>query len=150
VFQSLCNECSNCDVYCPQQGAPFKLKEQVFFSLDSFRAALSLNGFCRQGNTLHARVGGVEMLFVPQPEHNRALVRREGLLLELQWEPLEVKQGHVTLPEGVTLDSALLWRMKTVWESIFNSSKPNMVNPDPPAGRSRRSVEERMSTGGTT
>ncbi len=150
VVQSLCNECSNCDVYCPQHGAPFKVKEQVFLSLDSFRSPGSRDGFCRQDNILHARVGGVEMQFGPEPERNRAVLRGAGFILEVQWEPFEVMQGRATDSESVTLDTALLRRMKTVWESIFNSGKPNMVNPDPLAGRAGSSVEEKLSTEAST
>ncbi|MEK7310771.1 MAG: hypothetical protein AAB382_02260, partial [Chloroflexota bacterium] len=121
----------------------------VFLSLDSFRSPGSRDGFCRQDNILHARVGGVEMQFGPEPERNRAVLRGAGFILEVQWEPFEVMQGRATDSESVTLDTALLRRMKTVWESIFNSGKPNMVNPDPLAGRAGSSVEEKLSTRNT-
>lgn len=146
VVQSLCNECSNCQVYCPQPGAPFRIKEQVFLSLESFRAHASQDGFCRQENTLHARLGGLEMRLDTEPEHNRAVVRGEGLWIELQWEPFAVKRGEASRPEGVALDSALLWRMKTVWESIFLSRRPSMVNPDPPAARTGEPAPSAMFT----
>jgi len=134
VVEGLCNECSNCEVYCPEQGAPFQLKERVFLGLDEFRSAPALDGFCRQGNTLHARLGGVEFLFMPEPERNRAFVHGAHCRLELQWDPFEVKDGHLMDARDVELDTALLWRMKTVWESVFNSVRPSMANPDPQAG----------------
>ena len=30
VFEGGCNECSNCEVYCPEEGAPFRVKERLF------------------------------------------------------------------------------------------------------------------------
>jgi hypothetical protein len=131
VVEGACNECSNCEVYCPEVGAPFKVKERLFLTPDEFRLSPSLDGFCREGDVLLARLGGVELRFEPDQEHNRAAVRGEGFCLELKWEPFEVQGGQVTGGEEVSFDSSLLWRMKTVWESIFNASKPNMVNPDP-------------------
>ena len=82
--------------------------------------------------------GGVELRFEPDQEHNRAAVRGEGFCLELKWEPFEVQGGQVTGGKEFGFDSSLLWRMKTVWETIFNSSKPNMVNPDPLTGGTGR------------
>lgn len=138
VVEGACNECSNCEVYCPEVGAPFKVKERLFLTPDEFRSSPSLDGFCREGDALLARLGGVELRFEPDQEHNRAAVRGEGFCLELKWEPFEVQGGQVTGGEEVNFDSSLLWRMKTVWESIFNSSKPNMVNPDPLTGGTGR------------
>ena len=134
VVQSLCNECSNCDLYCPEHGAPYKVKEQVFLSVESFRSSPLHEGFCHQDGALLARLDGFELRFNPEPEHNRAIVRGQGFRLEMQWKPFQVKRSHAERVEAVTLDTALLWRMKTVWESIFHSSRPNMTNPDPPKG----------------
>ncbi|MCL5286932.1 MAG: 4Fe-4S binding protein, partial [Acidobacteria bacterium] len=142
VVDGLCNECSNCDVYCPEQGAPYLLKERVFLSLDDFRAAPMRNGFCRQENTLFARLGGADYFLVPEPERNRATLCGEGFHLDLQWEPLEVCAGRLTNSGEIEFDTALLWRMKTVWESIFHSGTPNMVNPDPRSELVMRSCDE--------
>jgi len=132
VVANLCNECSNCDVYCPEQGAPFQLKERVFVGLDDFRRA-SQDGFCREGRALHVRLAGLEMLFVPEPESNRASIQGRNFRLELSWSPFAVREARATDGEGVSLDTSFLWRMRMVWEFIFHSSKPNMVNPDPAA-----------------
>ncbi|MFQ5664136.1 MAG: 4Fe-4S binding protein [Terriglobia bacterium] len=147
VAHGACNDCSNCEVYCPEEGAPFRVKEQVFLTPDEFRSSPSLDGFCLEDNTLHARLRGVEMWFEPEPERNRAVVRGEGFRVELRWDPFEVQGGHLTGGEEVSFDSALLWRMKTVWESIFHSRKPNMVNPDPLSGRSGRPDKNRAPAG---
>lgn len=133
VVAGFCNQCSNCEVYCPETGAPFKLKERVFVNLADFEAPPRADGFCRQGNGLLARLGGVEMRLEPHLERNRAAVHGPGFRLELQWEPFAVLNGERTGSPNVDFDTALLWRMKTVWESIFLSAKPNIVHPDPVA-----------------
>jgi len=142
LVDGLCNECSNCDVYCPEQGAPFRLKERVFLGPEEFISAPARDGFCRQNNTLRARLSGAEYFLAPEIERNRATLCGTGFHLDLQWEPLEVRAGRLTDSEEIEFDTALLWRMKTVWESIFNTDAPNMVNPAPPAVLASRRGDE--------
>jgi len=147
VIANLCNECSNCDVYCPEEGAPFKVKERVYSALEAFHSAGAMDGFCRQGNILYVRWNGLAIRFEPDPQHNRAAVCGDAFRLELTWEPFAVRKANLTNAEEVSLDSALLWRMKTVWECIFNSSRPSMVNPDPPSARMERPPRKGMRVG---
>ncbi len=126
VIEGACNECSNCEVYCPEQGAPFVVKERLFASGEAFAEEANLDGFCRDNGALRVRLSGVEMRFVPEPGDNRATLTGEDFRLELTWQPFEVVKGYLTGPE-TGLDTALLWRMKTVWESIYDSETPNML-----------------------
>ncbi len=128
VAEGACNECSNCEVYCPEEGAPFVVKERLFTSGDAFAEEAALDGFYRENGTLRARLGGVEMRFTPEPESNRATLTGDDFPLELTWQPFEVVKGGFTGPE-TGLDTAALWRMKTVWESIYDGPGPNPVNP---------------------
>ncbi len=130
VVEGACNQCSNCEVYCPEQGAPFLVKERLFLNPDAFAAEAELDGFCRDRGTLQARLGGREMRFAAEPERNRATLTGDNFQLELSWRPFEVVGGNLTGPE-TELDTAVLWRMKTVWESIYGSAVPSMANPAP-------------------
>ncbi|SBV96833.1 hypothetical protein KL86DPRO_11112 [uncultured delta proteobacterium] len=47
-----CNECGNCETFCPSSGAPYKVKERVHFGEASFKA--DANGFIRLGNETFA------------------------------------------------------------------------------------------------
>ncbi|MEE8525733.1 MAG: 4Fe-4S dicluster domain-containing protein [Thermoanaerobaculia bacterium] len=116
VLEGGCNDCSNCEVYCPEDGAPFVVKERLFPDRDTFARSPDLDGFYRANGTLHARLGGIEMRFAPEPADNRAVVDGDGFRLELSWEPFAVVKGYISGPE--TLDTALLWRMRTVWQSM--------------------------------
>jgi hypothetical protein len=74
-------------------------------------------------------LNGVEYRFEPEPDRNRAALVGRGFELELSWDPYAVRGGRLTGTEPVSLDTALAWRMKTAWDSIFNSERPNMVTP---------------------
>ena len=122
VIEGACNECSNCEVYCPEEGAPFVVKERLFLDRAAFTTEAQLDGFCLEGDTLYARLDGIEMRFRPEPDRNRATLTGEAFHLELSWQPFEILKGHLTGPE-TKLDTALLWRAKTVWESIYEASQ---------------------------
>ncbi|GIS37006.1 MAG: hypothetical protein Ct9H90mP9_0360 [Pseudomonadota bacterium] len=36
-FADFCNECGNCDIFCPEDGGPYVLKPRFFGSRESFR-----------------------------------------------------------------------------------------------------------------
>jgi len=129
VFEAACNECSNCEVYCPEQGAPFVLKERLFPSAAALVAA-DQDGFAHEDGTLHARLNSVMMRFEPTAAANRATVTGTTFRLEMTLEPFEVTRGHLTGSFG-ELDTAVLWRLKTVWESIFQAERPNTLLPEP-------------------
>ena len=129
VSEAGCNECSNCEVYCPEQGAPFILKERLFPSPAALSAS-DQEGFAHEGGTLHARLNGIELRFETAPAANRATVSSDSFHLEMTLEPFAVTRGHVTGTLS-PLDTAVLWRLKTVWESIFCGERASMLRPDP-------------------
>lgn len=133
VAEGACNECSNCEVYCPEEGAPFVVKEQVFLGREAFDASRA-DGFYREDGVLYGRLAGHELELAPDPENNRAVLGVAGdggelLRLELTWEPLAVVRGLDAAKGsgGAEIDTAIVWRMKTVWESIYHAPRPNAV-----------------------
>jgi putative selenate reductase len=131
VLEAACNECSNCEVYCPENGAPFLVKEHVFLSLGDFRRLDTRDGFCRDNGTLHARIGGVEMSLIADPGSNHGTVKLPSGYLEFSWDPFEVRSCRANELAALEIDTADVLRMRTVWNSIFNSRRPNMVHPEP-------------------
>ncbi|MEJ2341007.1 MAG: 4Fe-4S binding protein [Gemmatimonadales bacterium] len=107
VLEGACNECSNCEMYCPESGAPFVEKEIVFLTRAAFDES-RLDGFFRAGNRLHARLRGIEY-------------------------ELEVDKDGAVLAQslGAELDLADSARARTVWTSIYHADTPNPVNPSP-------------------
>jgi putative selenate reductase len=128
VFHGACNECSNCEVYCPEEGAPFRVKERAFPTREDFEASRD-DGFFRDRGDLLARMGGREYRLAVHAAENQARLATEGVVMDLRWEPLAVLDGRGTDPDFV-FDTAELVRMKTVWDSVYHSSRPNPVNPE--------------------
>jgi putative selenate reductase len=64
TFADFCNDCGNCDVFCPEDGGPYLVKPRLFGSLASWSASPPLDGFFverRDGvDAVFARFGGSE------------------------------------------------------------------------------------------
>jgi putative selenate reductase len=130
LFAGACNECSNCEVYCPEHGAPFRVKERLFPSEDAFEGSED-DGFWLSDSELRARLGGRVLTLGVDESANWAYLDAGDLRLELSWEPLRILGGSVE-PSGQPLDTARLYRMRTAWDAIYRAERPNPVNP---AGR---------------
>ena len=61
-YADACNDCGNCDVFCPEDGGPQIEKPRFFGSLESYRKYAGSNGFFLAfsggGNTLHGTIAG--------------------------------------------------------------------------------------------
>jgi len=126
LFSGACNECSNCEVYCPEHGAPFRVKERLFPSEAAFEASED-DGFLLSDEGLNARLGGRVMVLRVDEPANRADLDAGDVRLELSWTPLQILGGSVE-PTARPLDTARVWRMRTAWESIYRAERPNPVS----------------------
>lgn len=56
-----CNDCGNCDTFCPEDGGPYIVKPRFFSTEQSYKKNENLDGFYFiNHNTLLARVSGLE------------------------------------------------------------------------------------------
>ena len=61
-FADCCNDCGNCDVFCPEDGGPYVQKPRFFGSLATYQAYAGKNGFFVTGEgarrTVHGTIAG--------------------------------------------------------------------------------------------
>jgi len=76
VYADFCNECGNCDTFCPQQGAPYRDKPAIHGSLASWRRAVPRDGVLIEaavaGRRIHGRVAGREYVVESSGERTRS------------------------------------------------------------------------------
>jgi len=64
TFADFCNECGNCDVFCPEDGGPYKIKPRFFRRREDWRRFPELDGFQVErgegGDVVYGRAGGRE------------------------------------------------------------------------------------------
>lgn len=70
-FADFCNDCGNCDVFCPEDGGPYVVKPRFFGSLGSYLEARRMDGFFFEklaptGVKMTGRIQGREHTLVRQ------------------------------------------------------------------------------------
>lgn len=56
----LCNECGNCEVFCPETGGPYRVKPRFFVSESLYRRRTDIDGVHLSGTTALGRFNGKE------------------------------------------------------------------------------------------
>jgi len=94
IFADACNDCGNCDVFCPEDGGPHLEKPRFFGSLDAWRRAAPLTGFAlaREGGvfTLLGRLDEDEFALSRVPDSERAVFETPAAMVTVNWHSHEV------------------------------------------------------------
>ncbi|MBL4849007.1 MAG: glutamate synthase [Planctomycetes bacterium] len=132
-YADFCNECGNCDVFCPESGGPYIVKPRFFGNEGSYREAPNHDGFFLEhvppgGARLRGRIEGVEHTLVRIPGAPDRF-EDDGVAVELDVETGKVlgarpffraKPGH----------ELLTWRylaMRTLLEGLLEAGATNPV-----------------------
>ncbi|MGC2776985.1 MAG: hypothetical protein WA418_15265, partial [Bradyrhizobium sp.] len=128
VFADACNECGNCDVFCPEDGAPYLSKPLLFGSVAAWRAA-QRDGFAFEkagdGVRVHGRIdgravsvegdgsvryrgAGFDLLLDPKNPAGSAEGTAEGPVDLTPLKIMELIRTAVTAPDAVNYISAAL------------------------------------------
>lgn len=79
-----CNDCGNCDTYCPETGGPFIEKPRFFFTQASFEKSAQGNGFYFAApDTLRGRIAGQEYQLTRVAAGQKYLFRSQQIEMEL-------------------------------------------------------------------
>ena len=75
-YADACNDCGNCDVFCPEDGGPYVEKPRFFGTLESYRRYAGRNGFYLETDgvrrTIHGTVDGRAYVVELDPSAGRA------------------------------------------------------------------------------
>ena len=125
-YADACNECGNCDIFCPEEGGPFAVKPRFFSTLESYRTAgaegffLDWNG----GPALHGTFAGQAYSLVL--EDGRARFIQPGASVEIRLsddEPLSWQVGKEFL-----LDMLPYLKLKLLVLSISDPRRVHFAN----------------------
>jgi putative selenate reductase len=99
VYAGFCNECGNCDTFCPEGGGPYRRKPRFYTSRSDFEGAGSRDAILIEGNLLQARFSG--KIFTLSRENGRELFSDGVVEAELNGDRrlintrvLENREGH--------------------------------------------------------
>ena len=132
-FQDFCNECGNCDVFCPEDGGPYIEKPRFFGSLQAWTALHGRDGFFvarrAEGDAMWARIRGREYrLDVQAAGHARFT---DGVItVEVRHperRPLRA-EARADAPEGHALDFSAYLNMALALDGVLDLRRSNPVN----------------------
>ncbi|MEM7166164.1 MAG: 4Fe-4S dicluster domain-containing protein [Planctomycetota bacterium] len=124
-FADFCNECGNCDIFCPEHGGPYVLKPRFFGSLAAWERFPDHDGFYFEpvqdnSSTVHARFEKRVYTLVGD-----RVFRGPGF---------EVTQGvgddapSITADVAVEIDLTYRDLIVTVRDAVLQSAAPNYLN----------------------
>jgi putative selenate reductase len=134
TFQDFCNDCGNCDTFCPEDGGPYLQKPRFFGSLEAWRCRSDRDGFfvrtCEGGHLMWGRLGGVTYRLEVDREVDQAVFTDGLVTLELRHREREPVGVSVSpgAPDGHTLDVGAYLRMAVLLDGVLDPRRANPVN----------------------
>lgn len=126
-FADFCNECGNCDVFCPEDGGPYAVKPRFFGSVADWRHFATHDGYVMEataeGRRLLGRIDGKE--YSVSREGERVRFAGPGFELSLVPEdPVATLSGTAEGEVDLSRLDILLW----VQAAVYDGPSVNVVN----------------------
>jgi putative selenate reductase len=126
VFADACNECGNCDVFCPEDGAPYRSKPLFFGSVAAWAQTPERDGFAFEtlahGLRMHGRLDGRAV----SVETKGGKVRYRGDGFDLRLDPADPGAGAAGSAAG-PVDLAPLRIMELLRSALADANTINFV-----------------------
>ena len=133
-FQDFCNECGNCDTFCPEDGGPYIEKPRFFGSLDAWKTLPARDGFFAERadsiDAIWARIRGVEYHLEVDRNLDRGLFTDGVLQLEVRHSERRVVAASARegADEGRVLDFSAYLNMALAVDGVLDTRRANPVN----------------------
>jgi putative selenate reductase len=133
-FQDFCNECGNCDVFCPEDGGPYIEKPRLFGSLEAWTALRERDGFFARrsgdGHAVWGRIRGREYRLEVDGRGDRGLFTDGVITVEVSHSERRPLAAHARegAPEGHALDFSAYLNMALVGDGVLDVRRANPVN----------------------
>ena len=144
VFQDFCNDCGNCDTFCPEEGGPYLEKPRFFGTLDGWHRWRERDGFFLasegEGVRVWARLGGREYALEIDRAEGRAVFADGAIRLDIDHANRRVLGAEALpgAPEGHVLDVSAYLTTSLAVDGVLDPSRANPVNCGPGHGAAQR------------
>ena len=122
-----CNDCGNCDIFCPEDGGPYLIKPRFFSTHESWQQSPTLDGFHLSRDdkfsSIHARINSVEYSLTI----DKNIITYSGPDFSLTFNPdtlLPTLEGLAESPVDLTYYHI----MNLVQEALYNPDEINYLN----------------------
>jgi putative selenate reductase len=131
-YADACNDCGNCDVFCPEDGGPYVEKPRFFGSLETYRKYAGRNGFYldQAAQRIYGTIAGEAYVVTLDSAADRAWFETRAAVVEiclsdnqaLSWKP---KPGAA--PPGV-IDMLPYLKLKLLAKSVGDPRHVHFAN----------------------
>ena len=138
VFADACNDCGNCDVFCPEDGGPQIEKPRFFGSFESWQRAAPLTGFvltkADDALVLRGRMAEGSFVLSHVPGSAEAQFDTGVAVVVLDWESHEVvsarpRSGQSPSPESrVPVDLSPYLTLRLLLGALSSGPRVNFAN----------------------
>jgi putative selenate reductase len=133
TFSDACNDCGNCDVFCPEDGGPYIEKPRFFGSLDTWRKWNRLSGFVLTRKdrkpALYGRFKDKEYELRIDERSRTAIFHVDGITVSIDWgtyKVLDIKRRGDSV--GKVIDMGHLLSMGILLKGMLDTSRIHFVN----------------------
>jgi putative selenate reductase len=134
-YADACNDCGNCDTFCPEDGGPHREKARFFGSLDTYAKYAGENGFFLDWDAgalaIHGAIAGKSYVLTLYPEADRACFETDGAEVEIRLSddrPLNWKTRGAGVPSPRKLDMLPYFKLKLLAEAVGNTRRVHFAN----------------------
>jgi putative selenate reductase len=131
-FADACNECGNCDVFCPEDGGPYIEKPRFFGSLDSFKHYKNLSGFYldvkQNKSTLTGRFKDREFELTWDSILDRYVFSSGTAAIETNASTHEIRKASLINAKTAVIDMQYYHAMSVLLKGASNTNRVHFVN----------------------
>lgn len=132
-FADFCNECGNCDIFCPEEGGPYVMKPRFFGSMESWNKFKKYDGFYMEkingGQKVWGRFNGNEY-FLETNGSGESHFAGDGFAIRLkenQAHPSSIQNIKSSPQNGMVVDLTYFHILNWIRKGIF-SETVNYIN----------------------
>lgn len=117
-----CNDCGNCETFCPEVGAPYKIKPRFFLFENTFNEYINLDGFFFSSpDNLHARINHKSYQFQWSEESDTYIWKSERVNFHFDHN-LNILDSYINsqLSDGEIVIMKDFYIIKTIFNAFRN------------------------------
>ena len=118
TWADFCNECGNCDVFCPEDGGPYKLKPRFFGTADDYRELSGSDGFHLTSGGVLGRFSGND--FELHLDGERARFSGDGFEVALATDGAVDSLSATKVAAGTVVDLTYFHIMRTLHGAVMS------------------------------
>ncbi|MCH7702449.1 MAG: hypothetical protein IID37_12260, partial [Planctomycetes bacterium] len=132
-YADFCNECGNCDTFCPEYGGPYIQKPSFFGTIESWTRAAPRDGFVVEahaaGDRIQGRIrGAIFQLYIMHDRTNLFVDNVIAAVLEAERHELISVKRLEKLSADYRIDMGVYHTLRYLLGGVSDQSCVNQVN----------------------